>query len=446
MNLIVIVTDSLRADHCGCYPNCQSYNGRPVATSNFDRLAEDATTFLYAYGESLPTMPMRTTWWTGRVCFPFRGWQTFETGDRLLAELLWEHGFTSALFSDTYHLHKPGFNCGRGFDTVGWVRGNEYDPWIIDDVEVDISQWHRLRGDDTDEMWGARFEQYLRNRSTFKREEDWFAPQVTSKAVNWLEDQVNNHGRRDNLFLWADYFTPHEPWDPPEPYWSMYRDPDYAGQDLIDPVPGPVEGYLSAAEVQRVKSLYAGEVTFVDKWAGQVLDKVRELGLYDDSLVMWLSDHGEPFGEHGIIRKARAWSYEELVHIPWLLKLPAAMQASSSPRVEALVQASDLMPTVLDAIELPASHRPAMHGASLLPLLRGEIDKVSDYAYSGFHGQSWAIQDHEWRYQVFLDRSRPPELFHRPSDPQDQDNVARQHPEMARRLDLELRRWVASLT
>ena len=460
MNLIVIVTDSLRADHCGCYPQCQRYQGRPVATPHFDRLARDSSVFHHAYGESLPTMPTRTTWWTGRVCFPVRGWQPFELSDYPLAEILWDRGYTSALFSDTYHLHKPGYNLNRGFDTVGWVRGNEYDPWIVGDVPVDLAAMHRLRGDQSDALWRPRFEQYLRNRTQLRREEDHFAPQVTQLATAWLEQQVQR-GRRDHLFLWADYFTPHEPWDPPPPFRDQYKDPAYTGPDLIDPAGGPVAGYLTAAEVQRVKSLYAGSVTFADKWVGALLDAVRTLGLYDDSLIMWLSDHGEPFGEHGIIRKARPWSHEELVHIPWLMKLPAAAGVPPGP-VEALVQPTDFLPTVLDALGIPVAPPPGgtaaapaaapsptapakvrLHGHSLLPLVRGEVASVRRYAYSGWHRQSWAIQDHEWRYQMFLAGGQPAELFHRPNDPYDQRNVIAAHPAVARALRLELQRYVA---
>ncbi len=140
MNVIVIVTDSLRADHCSCYPMAVSYNGQKVATPHLDGLAADGTMFLHAYSESLPTLPARTTWWTGRVGFPFRGWQTFEPSDYLLAEVLWDKGFTSALITDTYHAHKPVYNCGCGFDTVMWVRGQEYDPWIVDARPVDLNQ------------------------------------------------------------------------------------------------------------------------------------------------------------------------------------------------------------------------------------------------------------------------------------------------------------------
>lgn len=467
MNVIVIITDSLRADHVSCYPMCVSYNGRKVQTPNFDKLASEGTLFLHAYSESLPTIPTRTSWWTGRVNFPFRPWQPFESSDYLLAEVLWDKGYTSALITDTYHMHKPVYNCGRGFDTVIWVRGQEYDPWITDtDIKVDTTKWHRLRGDDSDKLWQPRFEQYMRNRSTFHSEEDWFAPRVTKEAIRWLEYTVKQKGLKDKLFLWVDYFDPHEPWDPPEPYWSMYREPDYSGPDLIDPVPGHVEGYLSLEELNRIKSLYAGEVTFVDKWVGILLDFIRELGIYDNSLIMWTTDHGEPFGEHGIVRKARPWNYEELVRIPWVIRHPEGIGAGKL--INALVQPTDMMPTILDCLgiteplELPFlaprrtqelfpqdmivdTRKVMMHGYSLLPLMRGDVEKVREYAYTGHYRQQWSIQNHEWRYILPLDGSKSPELYHRPGDPYDQRNVIEEHRDIGEHLELELRRWVASL-
>lgn len=469
MNVIVIATDSLRADHLGCHPLCASYNGQKVQTPNLDRLAAEGTLFTQAYSESLPTMPTRHTWWTGRVGFPSRGWQPFENSDYVLAEVLWDKGFTSALVSDTYHMHKPVYNCGRGFDTVLWVRGQEYDPWIVDpDVPVDLGR-HRLRGDDTDALWKPRFEQNLRNTSVRTREEEYSVARVMREAAGWLEDTVGRRGIKDHLFLWVDSFDPHEPWDPPQPYASMY-DPNYRGQEIVDPVPGRTQGYLTDAEVRHTQALYAGEVTLVDRWVGELLDCVRNLGLYDNTLIMHVSDHGEPFGEHGIIRKAQPWNYEELAHVPWIIRHPEG--AGRGKAVSALVQPTDLMPTVLDflgiatPLTLPFSaprrsaqlfpqdmvldtHSVSLHGHSLLPLMRGEAQKVRDYAFTGHHNQQWSIRSEDWTYLMPLrpeaGRLGGPELYDRRRDLAEQHNVLAQHPDVAADLENRLWRWVMGL-
>ena len=114
----MIVADSLRADHVGCY-------GGKARTPNIDALAAEAMVFDQAYAENLPTLPCRTAWWTGRHLFTQRGWQPLEPGDYPIAEVLWDKGYTSALITDVYHMHKPTYNYGRGFDTTVFVRGQD---------------------------------------------------------------------------------------------------------------------------------------------------------------------------------------------------------------------------------------------------------------------------------------------------------------------------------
>lgn len=430
MNVIVVIADSLRVDHLGCYGN------EWIQTPNLDRFAAEATLFEHAYSEGLPTLPTRTAFWTGRFTFPFRGWQHFEHGDVLLAEILWDKGVTSALITDVYHMHKPGMNCGRGFDTVRFIRGQEYDPWIVDEtIQVDITPHYKPSGvPKQDERFRRGLEQYLRNRHWWKGDEDHFVAQVCEAGIKWLEE----HAGEDDLFLWLDCFDPHEPWDPCPPYDTMY-DPDYEGLEIIDPVPGET-AYLTERELQHILALYAGEITIVDKWVGAFLDAARELGFFDNSLIIFTTDHGEPFGEHGIIRKCRPWCHEELVHIPWLLRLPDG--TGHGQRISALIETCDMAPTILDFLHIDVPEH--MHGQSLLPLIRGQIDGLREYAYSGYFNQQWSIRSHEWSLLVPLDDS-PKELYHRRTDPKEQNNLASQRGEVVDRLELELRRFVGDL-
>jgi arylsulfatase A-like enzyme len=302
----------------------------------------------------------------------------------------------------------------------------------------------------------------LRNVSWYQKEEDYNVARVVQAAIDWLEKVTQR--QKDRLFLWVDCFDPHEPWDPPSPYREMY-DPGYTGQTLIDPVPGPVEGYMTPEELRHTRALYAGEVTFVDKWLGVLLDRIRDLGLCDNSLIMFTSDHGEPFGEHGIVRKAQPWGYEELAHIPWLIRHPDGLGAGQ--RVDGFVQPPDMMPTILDALGIEGAlgttsalelaftapvrltfpqdvvvnrRTVQLHGHSLLPLLAGETDAVRDFAVTTHYIRQWAIRTPDWTYMLNFD-GRPPELYHRSTDLQEQHNVATTHPDVADRLELVLRRF-----
>jgi len=448
MNVIVVITDSLRIDHLGCYGNSW------IQTPNIDRFAKGSTVFEHAYSEGLPTLPTRTAMFTGKYTFPFRGWQRLEHTDMTLAEVLWDKGYASALITDVYHMHKPQMGYGRGFDYVQWIRGQEGEPFVVDsNVKVDVDRYHKPHHND--ERVRDQLEQYLKNVAHWKSDEDHFVAQVVKAGIKWLEEQP----RKDNLFLWLDCFDPHEPWDPPEAFYKQYADPNYKGKELIHPIPGDVEGYLTEDELKFVLALYAGEVTLVDKWVGIFFDNLKEMGMLENTLIIYTTDHGEPFGEHHIIRKARPWPYEELSHIPFILRHPK--EIGKGKRLDAFVETCDVMPTILDFLGIDGP--PVMQGKSLLPLISGEVEKVRNYGYSGYHARSWSIRSKEWSYILWLPEShapkegapwtlggtfktpRKPELYNRKIDPMEQNDVIDEYPDVADELELELRRFVATL-
>ncbi|MGD9497010.1 MAG: sulfatase [Armatimonadota bacterium] len=434
MNVIVIVADSFRKDHLGCYSNGW------IATPALDALAAGACIIDGAYADSLATVPCRTSMMTGRVCFPFRPWQPLERNDLPVAEWLWDKGCTSAFITDVYHLHKRGFNLDRGFDERIYVRGQEYDPWIlpgeVDEAAIEQAFARQFKPSPLaeSERWADGFRQYQRHTAARAREEDYFCAQVVTRAMEWLE----RHRGEDRLLLWVDMFDPHEPWDPPPELKEPYN-PGYPGPEIIDPVPSPVEGYLSPAEMANIRALYAGEVTLVDRWVGRLLDAARAMGYFENSVIVFTSDHGEPLDDHGIVRKCRPWLYEELVSVPLIVHLPDG--AGAGERRRTLVRLSDLAPTICDAIGVEPM--PGTHGTSLLPLVRGNVDTLRDYALTGIHNAAAAIRDGRWSY--LRARDREPELYDRDADPTEQCNVVADYPNEAVRLHAEMQRQITEL-
>ena len=215
------------------------------------------------------------------------------------------------------------------------------------------------------------------------------------KAIAYLEQADRNK----SFFLWVDSFDPHEPWNPP----SVYRhepcpyDPDYRGKPHFLPLMGDVDGLYTEEELHHVRMLYAELVTLCDAYLGLFMNALRRLGLEENTLFMVVSDHGEPMGYgehgHGIMRKCRPWPYEELVHGVMLLRAPGLR---SGQRIKAFVQSVDVAPTVCDWLGIGA--HPDMQGKSLLPLARGEVDKVRDFAIAGYAKYSWSIVTDEWSY------------------------------------------------
>jgi len=435
MNVIVLVADSFRADHLGCYGNGW------IRTPNLDRFASESALFKYSYPENIPTVPARVTWFTGQYHFPFRGWQPFELDDTTLAEHLWSKGFRSAMITDVFHFHRPGFNITRGFDFVQFIRGQESDPFVLDQsIPVDMDRYHKHDG--VDEKWTRQTMNYLRNRAHWKSEEDHFVAQVVKAGMKWLDEIP----ARDNLFLWLDCFDPHEPWDPPAQYTELY-DPGYTGKEIINPIVREVEGYLTPEELNHIRAMYAGEITLVDKWLGIFLDHLRAKGFFQNSIVVFTSDHGEPFGERGVIRKGRPWLYEELMRIPFIVYVPDAKPLVSN----AVAQTTDLMPTVLDFLQLETPDW--VQGKSLLPVIRGEKDTLHDFACCGFYRQAWTIRNSKWAYTYYLAPQKPAsgfcpdkrELFHLTEDPQERHNAILDHPDVADSLERALFRFVIDL-
>ncbi len=434
MNVIVIMNDSWRIDHLGCYGN------KWIKTPNIDKFAQDCAIFDRMYPEGLPTLPVRTSFFTGRYTFSFRGWQRLEPTDVVLAELLMDKNCQTSLVTDCYHFHKPSMAYERGFDYVHYIRGHEADSYITDisneEIEPEVKKFHKPGPNE--DLARRQLAQYLKNRRHWKSEEDNFAAQVVKASIHWLENK-DRFDRRKNFFLWVDMFDPHEPWDPMPPYDKMYTDPKYKGQDVIFPIPGP-SSYLTDEELKNITKLYAGKCTQTDKWVGVLLDKLREMGLYDDTLIVWTTDHGEPFGEHGIVKKAEPWPYVEEVHMPFMIRHPQGV--GKGKRIDGFVQPPDLLPTVMEfmGLKLP----PRIHGQSLLPLMKGEKKELRDFAVTGRFKRAWRIMDKEWALIHYFIK-RPDELYHVSEDYWEKKNVIDKHPDVAARLELKIRRFAESL-
>jgi len=472
MNIFVIMLDSLRADHLGCYGN------EWIRTPNIDEFSTECIIFERAYSEGLPTLPVRTALLTGRYTLMRRGWQHLEPSDISIAEVLWDRGYHSAFITDTYHMHKPGMGYERGFDYACFIRGQESDPYIIEDIEVDLSKWS-IKNYLTEED-KAVFIQYLKNISSWKNEEDHFVARVVRKGIHWLKRRLEE-GRKDNLFLWLDSFDPHEPWDPPKEYYELYAPSGYEGLPIIQPsTRGPRGGFLenfTLDEVRHIRAQYAGEVSLVDKWVGKFFAWVKENDLWDDSLIILLSDHGEPLGEHGIIRKVRPWPYEELSRIVLMVKPPNG--SGKGRRVRTFVQTVDITPTILDFAEVSDERKsrwsvyPRFEGKSLRGIILDEEESVRETAISGHYRRSWRIRDDNYalylwpsmtgKYTFGLDiieriDKTGPELYKvndeyippRPehwsvNDQPEIDNIYEEEKDVVRDLELKLRQRLMSI-
>jgi arylsulfatase A-like enzyme len=450
VNVILIMNDSLRRDHVNAYGvpppwSRPGHEGEPfIRTPNLDRFAQSAMTFERYYAASYPTVPNRADLYTGRYGFCYRGWQPLERGDVILPEIIKRHGYTSALFFDTPPMGSNEYNFMRGFDAWEWIRGQLGDRYVTDPrvptpIQADKHKLRRING----------VEQYLRNQARRHYEKDYIAPRTISRAIEWLEDNVT----LDGFLLWVDTWDPHEPFDPPPHYLAMYDEPGYQGQHIIFPQYGHCD-YMTPQELNHVRALYAGEVSMVDTWVGYLLDTVERLGLLDRTLIVHMTDHGHLFGDHGLEGKPGGQLgtlYEPITHIPLMIRHPDGLGAGQ--RVQPIVQPPDILPTLLEFLDVPIPE--TVQAKSVWPLVRGEVDRLHDYAFCGRYPlgtmysytaatfDGWAgpdriaspltVVDDEWSY-IRAPESWPSHLYHLSEDADELRDVIGEYPEVAERM------------
>ncbi len=367
MNVIVIVSDTLRRDHLGCYGNDW------ISTPHLDRFASKAVVFDRAYSASFPTVPHRRDLLTGRLTATYTPWAPLSEDEVVLAEVLGDAGYVSMMACDCPHILENGYHYDRGFDGFEWIRGQETDRWMTHPEAPE----HPC--DPSKIRMPERLQRlHRRNVAGWRYESDTFVARTMTSAARWLED---NYGR-DRFFLYVDTFDPHEPWDAPQWYVEMY-DPDYAGE-VVDYPRYSTTDFLTDAELNHCRALYAAEVTLVDRWVGMLLQRIEDLGLLEDTLVLVTTDHGFLHGEHGIIGKSLISEgsfsyiplYEEINHIPFIIRFPGAKPSRS----QAIVQPTDVMPTI---VELAGASDPGtMHGRSFADVLRGSSHDHLPFAVS----------------------------------------------------------------
>jgi len=424
LNLIVIICDTFRADHLGCYGNDR------VKTPNLDRLASEGTVFTNCYADGLPTIPARRVFFTGRSIIPMEvhgGWRPLRDEDVTLSEILQKHGYTTAFITDTWHYFKPGMNFHRGFDAWEWVRGQEADPWQSGPKEkfdpFKHAPAHLIEGN---ERYQQRILRDLMNTQDIRCEEDYFCARVVRKATLWLERNLGNQP----FMLWVDLFDPHEPWDPPERFKRMYYDA-YPCERFIFDYGVRVED-IREEDLPAIKALYAAEVTFVDMWIGHLLRRVEELGLLDNTIIVFSSDHGTHLGEEGCVQKTPGLLNSCVARLPLIVRHPDRSLAGK--RIDALVGAVDFAPSFLDMLGI--EEKPEMDGGSFWKLMTGEAESIHEEIFVQF-GSFAAVRTRKWHYFQHTkgeDRGKGPCLYDLENDPEERVNVLEGYPEVVEEM------------
>jgi len=370
MNIFLLISDTFRYDNFFDRAAAGPM-GMPVRTPNLDAFCERAVSFTRMFTASFPTIPHRTDVTTGRFGWPWYPWQSrLGSSPNHMPQVLAKHGYATQLICDCPHLFRADFD--DGFHAAVTTRGQEGD---IHFLRTNHAIEHVMPPEKT--RYGKHFQGA--NLPDISRwiNPDWgyeaacFPPRTAALVMRWLEENY----RHEPLFLWADWFDPHEPWDPPE-YLVRRYDGDYDGCAMVHPNYGKASD-LTDAELRNLRAHYCAEAELVDRWVGRALQKIDDLALWDDSIVVFTSDHGFSIGERNRTGKSninpgddRFWPvYPEVAHVPFLVAAPGL---DGGREVDAIVQPPDILPTLLDLAGLDAETPEPIHGRSFAPLARGE--------------------------------------------------------------------------
>lgn len=320
-NLILIVMDTTRQDHLSCY----GYNRQ--TTPNLEALSRESLLYTNAYSPSSWTLPSHASIMTGLYPSQHGAHFNVESSSEpavnklhdnfiTLAEVLSEHGYISAGVVGATFCHRI-FGIAQGFD------------YYNDDFQtVDHDLGHYIVFRITSKIFALKNYFARRGFNGVRK-----AAELNKIIFPWLE---TNYARP--LFLFINYFDAHWPYSPPAPYNTLFEG---KSDGLIIKNHGNewklfgavIKGghRLKEEEKAHLLSQYDGEIAYLDYHIGRLLEKLKVLGIYDESIIIITADHGESFGEHNLMDHGRAL-YEELLKIPLIIKYPASLKNSTLSR------------------------------------------------------------------------------------------------------------------
>ena len=392
-NIVVVVSDTLRTAYLNPYGNDW------VRTPNLARFAEQSVRFTNAHPECLPTIPTRRTLHTGRRAYPFSsytpvpwdnvytpGWQPMSSDEPAIAESLVQNGYHTGFFADVPHYFVPGMNFTRGFRQWEFVRGQAEDRYR-GGAHADPALISRYRGNP------ERIRAHIVNVQPERPEEMWPAARLFRSAIEFVE---HNH-QNTPFYLYVDSFTPHETWEAPIHYYDLYGKREDREPVCLNLPYGSLNDEELEERLPSVKANYAGLVTLVDTWFGRLVDTIDRLGLRENTLIIFLSDHGTNFAENPdkATGKPANFMYPGTMDIPLMVSHPSGVNAGTT--CDEFVYTLDVPATVMAASQVePAGE---IQGQSLLPIVEGESGFTSrEYLTCRYVNSVWYKDARSWYF------------------------------------------------
>lgn len=407
-NVLLIAADTLRADHLSCYGYLHPTSPR------LDTLAAEGALAERLFCPGIPTHPSFTTLYTGQ--HPIRHGIVSHGGKAQLAreaavlpELFMQAGYTTCAVDNLWRARSW---FGRGYEFY-------IDPSVKRGLLLSVT-----------------------------------CEEINDRAIPWLRQN-----RERPFLLFLHYWDPHYPLAPPPRYHHMF----YDGKDPFDPENRSLEAWWEdplgslakdtwlrhpdglVTDVNYVSALYDQEIRYLDDAIADLLSAIDELGLTEDTLVVFLADHGTSLTKHGIFFEHHGL-YDDTIHVPLMLRWPGRLKAGS--RFQQMLHMSDVGPTLLEAAGLPLPDD--MDGTSFWPLLTGGTSSGGhdDVVSAECTWQAkWSLRDDQRKLIVSRDgglHGGPRlELYDLERDPSEENNLAEVDVDTTREMEARLEGWIA---
>jgi len=334
-NVLFVSLDTVRADHMSVY------GYERATTPNLQTFAQDASVYDHAISVADMTLASHASMFTGQ--YPRRHGAHYQPSQPLgqampdvptLAELLSANGYASAGVVANYAYLHPLFGFQRGFQRYDYRA-----PVQLFDPNDTFYLRNAVRRAADLLLPMEQFDRLCRS-----------AGEINSEVFPMLQELAQ---QKNPFFLFVNYMDTHAPRMPPAPFKDRFpgRDPRMTSQSYYATVKDVMrqKRHLSPHERESMLALYDGSMAYLDDQVGQLILQLKKLGVYENTLIVITSDHGEAFGERDLMEHSVS-VYQDQISVPLLIKFP---QSHEGRRVEETVSHVDLLPTILSVAGLP---------------------------------------------------------------------------------------------
>ncbi|RKU28668.1 hypothetical protein C6497_07865 [Candidatus Poribacteria bacterium] len=428
-NILLLMTDQQRWDAMGC-------SGGWVNTPNLDRIASEGIRFTNCVTNSPVCVPARLSLATGLYPHNTGVWNNqkhrMSPDTSTWMQAVRDAGYRTSLFGKT-HLHPHSGDLRK---------------------KVDLMNAYGL--DDVDEIGGPRANMKTLSHMTAIWEEKgiWNAykkdyqerfrttPHLVRPSPNGLEydadvyvgqqakKYLKAYNRDEPWFCWVSFGGPHEPWDTPEPYASIYDSKEMPPaitrppigdrpRGRLDQLKGKRKPNFELGDVAKMRADYAGNVTLIDDQIGEILEAIQERDELENTVIIFCSDHGEMNGDYGLIYKSNFLN--GAVRIPFIVRTPDTIRRDNTNRsCDTPVEWIDIGPTLVEYAGGHIQHQ--QFGKSLSPIINDNEIVHREYAISEISREIMLLNQ-EWKIALNTDKT-PYLLFNIHDDPNEINNLA----------------------